>query len=192
MTPEQIITLFIRAAQVDRMLPDTSRPQKVKSLNLGYVAEEPDTEAQARPTASRNDVGLWNAAMETIALCDNVGQRRALWAWANSKAGGISLSRWAKKVEHILPATAKWRADQAVKVIHHRFCRKQDLHSVSVMNEAFSKEPEIEHKTRSIGVWRDEDAKPLRCAFDTDLAGLEWAEIQNAKRRERKARSKAA
>ncbi len=37
MTEEQIKELFIRAAEVDRKLPDTARPAALRAINHGYV-----------------------------------------------------------------------------------------------------------------------------------------------------------
>lgn len=207
MTSEQIIEIFIKAAETDRRLPSTGRPAALKAINHGYVHDTADMNgwsAEAKHAAnwswldpeklrlSRNEIGLWEAAMEMIKLCENEGQRRALWAWSIAKARGLSLAKWARNVEHIQPATAEWRAKAALRSIHNKMSSNRDLHMDLVMDCDLSQGPEISDKTNTVEAWRDEDARPLRCFFDTDIAGLEWAELQSAKRRERMARKRQA
>lgn len=186
MSPEQIIELFLKAAEADQKLPNTARPKALRSLDLGYVTEYADDQPR-REQLSRNDVGLWEAALETIKLCEDEGQRRALWAWARSKAGGMSLAKWARTVEHVHPETASRRAKACITRIHQKFCSNRHLHNQNDMNCVLPDTPEMYDKKPTIREWRDDDAKPLRCFFDTDIAGLEYAALQHAKRRERKA-----
>ncbi len=207
MTREQIIEIFIRAAEVDRKLPDTARPKALKAMSIGYVhttAEMNQWHAEDKHAAnwawldpaklknSTNDMGLWELSMELMKLVKVENQRRALWAWSVSKAGGMSLAKWSKTVEHVGPATAQHRAMAAITRIHQYLCSNVDLHNGNDMNEDLRQEPEMPHKSITVGAWRDEDAKPLACYFDTDIAGMEYAEIQNAKRRERDARRRQA
>lgn len=207
MTPETIAELFIKSAEVDRKLPDTARPAALKAMNFGYIHTFADINGwseeekkalnwawldpeKLRP--SKNDIGLYEAAMELIKLAPVENQRRALWAWAMSKAGGISLAKWCRTVENIKPATAEWRAKAAIRAIHHKMCGNHSLHNVNDIDQDLRQGPEISDKTDIIGVWRPEESKPLRCHFDTDIAGIDWAEMQHAKRRERDARRRKA
>jgi hypothetical protein len=66
------------------------------------------------------------------------------------------------------------------------------MHNQNDIDQVLPCEPEIGHKTSNIEVWRPEESKPLACHFDTDIAGLDWAELQKAKRREREARRRQA
>ncbi|NLS06263.1 hypothetical protein HGP14_23335 [Rhizobium sp. P32RR-XVIII] len=56
-------------------------------------------------------------------------------------------------------------------------------------------DPEISDKDVIIAEgathWRDAEAKPMACDFDTTLERFDWAEAQNA-RRQREARRKQA
>jgi hypothetical protein len=203
MTIEEIAEIMVQAAEVDRRLPDTARPARLKAMAIPYLHDQKDQNgwgseryqeeradffAALSTRLTKNQIGIWEVSMELIKLCQNESQRRALWAWGMAKAGGMSLAKWARNIEHIQPATAEWRAKQAMRSIHQKLSGKDDLHMVSVMNDDLSQGPEISDKTPTVEAWRDEDARPLRCYFDTDIAGLEYAELQNARRRERKAR----
>lgn len=207
MTYDQIAELFIKAAETDRKLPDTARPKQLKAMSLGYVHTVADMNgwsAEDKHAAnwswlnpeklrnSRNDIGLWECAMELIKLVSRPENRRALWSWASAKAGGMSLAKWSRSVEHIHPETASRRAKAAISEIHHKLERTVDLHNGNRSFEVLPDEPKISDKKSNIEVWRPDDAKPLRAHFDTDIAGLEWAAIQSAKRREREARRRKA
>lgn len=203
MTPEEIMTLFIKAAETDRKLPVRTGPKGDQAINIGYVHTVADMNgwsAQDKHAAnwawldpeklklSRNDLGLWEAAMEVIKLCGNEGQRRALWAWAKSKAGGESLAHWAKHTEHVLPATAEWRAKRAIRAIHQKLSSNSTLHIDFVMNEDLSQGHEISDKKPTITAWRDEETAALMpCYFDQQIAGISIKEIRSAKRRVRNA-----
>lgn len=213
MTEAEIAELFIKAAETDRKLPDTARPKQLKAMSLGYVHTVADMNgwsAEDKHAAnwswldpeklrnSRNDIGLWEVAMELIKLVRKAENRRALFAWAASKAGGMSLPRWCREIERqttgkgIHPETARRRSKAAITEIHQVLCSNSDLHNQNDMNAVLPGEPEISDKRSIIEVWRPEESKPLACHFDSDLAGLEWAELQNAKRREREARRRKA
>lgn len=207
MSPEQVAELFIKAAETDRKLPDTARPKQLKAMSLGYVHTTADMNgwsAEDKHAAnwswldpeklrnSRNDIGLWEAAMELIKLVRKPDNRRALWAWASAKAGGISLAKWSRTVEDIHPETASRRAKSAITEIHRKLSSKAEMHNENRSIDVLPFEPEMGDKTSNIEVWRPEESKPLALAFDTDIAGLEWAEMRNARRRERRARRQQA
>lgn len=204
MTIEEIAELFIQAVEVDRRLPQTAKPKALKAMSLPYVHDTADQNGwgteryleeraeffDARSTRlTKNQIGIWEAAMEAIKLCENESQRRSLWAWATAQAGGMSLSKWSKTVEHIHPATAEWRAKRAIRVIHQKICSKDDLHSVSVMNDDLSDTPEIGDKRPTIRAWRDDEISSQKpCYFDQQIAGISVRELELAKRRERDAK----
>lgn len=201
MTPEQIAELFVQAAETDRRLPDTARPARLKAMSLPYVHSDKDqagwgaeryqlerAEFFTSKGPTKNQVGLWEAAMEMIKLVAKPENRRSLWAWASAKAGGMPVKKWARTVEHVHPETVSRRAKASITEIHHKLCSNGDLHNQNDMNEVLPDTPEISDKTGTVRAWRDEDARPLACHFDKDIAGLEWAEMQSAKRRERDAK----
>lgn len=207
MTPEQIAELFIKAAETDRKLPDTGRPKQLKAMSLGYVHTVADMNgwsAEDKHAAnwswldpeklrnSRNDIGLWEAAMELIKLVRKPENRRALWAWASSKAGGMSIAKWSRTVENIHPETASRRAKSAIEEIHRKLSSKAEMHNENRSIDVLPFEPEMGDKSSTIRVWRPEESKPVACGFDAELSDFSWADLQNAKRRERDARRRKA
>lgn len=213
MTPEQIIEIFIKAAEVDRKLPDTARPKTLKAMNFGYVHDVADINGWASEDKealrwawldpeklrnSRNDMGLWYASMELIKLVRKAENRRALFAWAASKAGGMSLPRWCREIERqttgkgIHPETARRRAKSAISEIASAFASKPLLHKQNDDFEVLPDTPEISDKLGTLRVWRPDEAKPTACGFDEGLREIDWHDLQLAKRRERDARRRKA
>jgi len=207
MTEAEIIEIFIRACEVDRRLPNTARPARIKSMSLPFVHDQKDMNGwgaeryqeeradffDAKSTRlTRNDIGLYEVSMELIKLVRKPENRRALWAWASSKAGGMSIAKWAKTVEHVSSETVSRRAKASITEIHHKLECNGELHNQNDIDQVLPSTPEISDKTTTIRAWRDEDARPVALAFDTDIAGLDWAELQKAKRRERDARRRQA
>ncbi|MQY48207.1 hypothetical protein GAO09_19420 [Rhizobiales bacterium RZME27] len=206
MNEAQIAELFIRAAEADRKLPNTAKPAAMKAMNVGYVHDRADMNqwfeedkkaanwAWLDPKNLRNttnDMGIWAAAMEVIKLCPSETQRRALWAWARSEAGGKAFAKWCKSEEGISRQLGNYRKDTAILQIARAFDRKPLQHNENTDEADFTNHPEIEDKRSIIGVWRPEESKPV-CGFDGALQDFSWAEAQNARRREREARRKAA
>lgn len=206
MTEEQIIEIFIKAAEVDRKLPNNARPATLKAINHGYVHDTADMNgwfAEDKHDAnwawldpnklrnSRNDMGIWQAAMEMIKLAPNEMHRRALWAWARSEAGGQAFAKWCKTVEGISRQVGNYRKRTALLHIERAFSRKPLQHNENDPDRGFTKSPETGDKNPMIRVWRPDEAKPI-CGFDESLQDFSWAEAQNERRRQREARRKAA
>lgn len=203
MTPEQIIEIFIKAAEIDRRLPDTSRPAGLKAQNIGIVhsfeemAHWPSDELNAIRWAwldpkklelTKNDVGLWEVAMELIKLVPDEGKRRALWNWSRSKAGGTTFAKWCRK-EGIKVMTGNWRRKSAIDCIANAFVvRSATQHNGKAANANFTTGPQIDDKRSIIKVWRADDARPLACDFDRNLQTFDWAEQMNERRRKRDAK----
>jgi hypothetical protein len=207
MTEADIIEIFITAAEVDARLPQTAKPKALKAIDHGYFHTAEDVRGwggerfeqeradffDAKSTRlTRNDIGLYEVSMELIKLVRKPENRRALWAWASSKAGGMSIAKWAKTVEHVSSETVSRRAKASITEIHHKLECNGELHNQNDIDQVLPSTPEISDKTTTIRAWRDEDARPVALAFDTDIAGLDWAELQKAKRRERDARRRQA
>ena len=206
MTEEQIKELFIRAAEVDRKLPDTARPAALRAINHGYVHDTADMNgwfAEDKHDAnwawldpnklrnSRNDMGIWQAAMEIIKLVPNEQHRRALWAWARSEAGGQAFAKWCKTVEGISRQVGNYRKNAALLQIARAFDRKPLQHNDLPDDDPFTSDHEIGDKNINIRVWCPEESKPV-CGFDEDLRDFSWAEAQNERRRQREAKRKQA
>ncbi|MBB3411228.1 hypothetical protein FHT87_005181 [Rhizobium sp. BK316] len=200
MNEGQIIELFVKAAEVDRKLPDTARPIQLKAMNHGYIHSfadmnhwhEEDLHAAnwawldpKKLRATTNDVGLWEAAMEVIALIPDERKRRALWAWAASEAGRQPFAKWCKQVEGISRQLGDWRRRAAIECIVAAFRRKPLQHNDNAPDDGFTDDPEIGHKDTNIAVWRAPDARPMASDFDRELEEFSWAEAQNERRRQR-------
>ena len=203
MTEEQIAELFIRAAEVDRKLPDTARPARLSAMNLGYVHTFTEMngwfEDEKRAAnwawldphhlkATTGDVGLWEAAMEVMKLLSCEKKRRALWAWAKGEAGGQVFAKWCK-AEGISRQLGDWRKATAIQCIAAAFSRKVLQHNENDHEPDFTNQPEIGDKNTTIRVMRPDESKPTACNFDADLSDFSWAEAQNERRRQRQKRA---
>lgn len=207
MTPEQIAELFIQAAETERRLPQTAKPARLKAMALPYVHDQKDQNGwgaeryaderadffDAKSTRlTKNQVAVWELSLELVKIIRKPENRRALWAWASSKAGGMSVAKWSRTVENIHPETASRRAKAAITEIYRKLSSKADLHHKNRSIDVLPFEPEMGDKSTNIEVWRPAESRPLACFFDTDIAGMEYADIQNARRRERRARAAKA
>ena len=206
MTRETIAELFVRAAEVERKIPDNSRPAAMKAMNLGYVHDTADMNgwfaddkraanwAWLEPKNLRNttnDVGIWQASMELIKLVPCEKKRRALWAWARAEAGGKAFSKWCRGVEGISRQLGDWRRKAAVECIFSAFQGKGLQHNEKAEIEPLPNSPEIGDKSSIIRVWRPDESRPA-CSFDEDLRDFSWSEEQNARRRQREQRKREA
>ncbi|CDM57509.1 MULTISPECIES: hypothetical protein [Rhizobium] len=130
MTHDEIAELFIHAAEVDRRLPNTARPARLNAQALPYVHDHVDQagwagqryeeERQAFWDARSirlqvKDVTDWERANDLIVHVQRERDRRCLWSWAKSKAGGMSFSKWCRSVEHIHRNYGKECCDRAPK-----------------------------------------------------------------------------
>ncbi|MGR9413153.1 hypothetical protein [Rhizobium leguminosarum] len=201
MTTDEIQELFIRAAEVDRKMPNTARPARLKAMNMGYVHTFSEMngwdEAEKHAAnwawldpknllATKNDIGIWYAAMEVIKLVPSEKNRRSLWAWARTQAGVGTFSRWCSRVEGISRQLGDYRRNAAIECILAAFSRKPLQHNENVEDDDFTKEPETGDKRDTIRVFRSEEAKPSAFHFDSDLINcFDWAEKQNERRRQR-------
>ncbi|MCB5205023.1 hypothetical protein LH464_21385 [Neorhizobium sp. T786] len=207
MTEDQIIEIFVKAAQVDRKLPDTARPASLKAINHGYVHDTADINGWDEATKNAewrwkwlnpdnlrnttNDIGIWEAAMEIIKLIPDPAKRRALWAWAKSEGGGKSFAKWCKNEEGISRQLGDWRRKSAIACVVATFQGKPLQHNEYEQSDDLPNQPENEHIKPMIEVWRADDAKPI-CGFDEDLRDFSWADAQNARRRQREAKRREA
>lgn len=205
MKEEQIIEIFVRAAEVERKLPGSGRPGTDKAINYGYVHDTADINGwfsedkealrwawldAKNLRATTNDVGLWEAAMEMMKLVRNPTQRRALWAWAKAEAGGQAFAKWCRS-EGISRQLGDWRKSAGIACIERAFDRKALQHNEKSDEPDFTNQAETGDKKPIITVWRPDGSKPV-CGFDEDLRDFSWAEAQNARRRAREAKRREA
>lgn len=211
MTSEEVIEIFLQAAEVNRKLPDTGRPAKLKGMNHGYIHDTADVNGWSsedkhamnwkwlEPENLRlttNDVGIWQAAMEIMKLCPHEEKRRALWAWSDGKVGGRSFASWCCNVEGISKQLGNLRRKAAISQIVAAFARKPLQHIENGGINGFTDEGEIGDKTSMVGdrrvtAWMADGAKPV-LSFDEDLQDFSWASAMNARRREREAKRRKA
>lgn len=122
-------------------------------------------------------------------------ERLCLVSWARCMAMGTFFKDWCKK-EGIHPETGRRRKERAILRILLTFGRKPLQHNENDINALLPDTPDSGDKCINIGeegqtVWRDLDAKPV-ASFDEGLQDFSWADMQNARRKEREARRKAA
>lgn len=206
MTQAEIAELFIRAAEVDRRLPDTARPARLKSLSLPIVhtrseMNEWGTErleewrAEFWEERSRqlqaSAVSEWEQAMDLIARVPDESQRRCLWHWAIAKAGGLPFAIWCRRVEHIHEMTGTRRKDRAIAHIAHCTLRKGLQNNENVDFDVLPVGPDLGDIAANVAVerprsfWHADDA--FRPAFIPELRDMTWAEMKNERRRQREA-----
>lgn len=209
----EIIEIFTQAAKIDRKLPVSVGPAKLKAVNIGIVhtfaemSHWPEEELHAinwawldpeSLKASRNDIGIWELAMEIMKLVPNEKNRRALWAWARAQADEHAFAKWCRKEidpdteTAISPQLGNYRRSAAIESIRRAFASKALQHNENEPEPTFTNEAEKGDKQDIIAVWRAEDAVPMLCDFDRNLQRFDWASIQNERRRQREHRKQKA
>ncbi|MGV1913842.1 hypothetical protein [Agrobacterium vitis] len=204
MNREEIIKIFVKAAEVDRKLPNTARPAGLKAMNHGYVHDTADMNGwssedkhaanwawldPAKLRNTTNDMGIWQVSMELMKLVRSEQKRRALWAWARSEAGGQAFAKWCREVEGVSRQVGNYRQKTAILHITRIFDSKALQDNDFFETEPLTNHPEIEDKRSNIGVWRPEGSKPV-CGFDEELRDFSWAAAQNERRRQRETNRK--
>lgn len=210
MTREEIIELFISAADVDRRLPDTARPAKLKAQALPYVHDQADQNGwgaerygeeresfwDSRSTRLKtDDIGIWERANEIIKRATDESSRRCLWRWAKSKIGGRPFSEWCR-AEGIHPETGRRRKDRAIVEIELSFNRNALQNNENASNSQLLVGTEISDKhviisdpTHSL-TWQSDDAfSPVAVP---ELRDFTWSDKRNEMRRQREARKREA
>jgi hypothetical protein len=210
----EIAERFIRAAEIERAIPDHVGPAQPRSLQLPYVHDWIDKLGwgSKRLEEERKEfwerLGLMPSAHEISELeilrawllsVTDAAERRALLAWARAKAGGMKFKRWCFKVEHIHPETGRRRKDRALARIQAQLDGRTIQHDEMREIRVLPKEPEIGDipdrigpeagERREANCWAAEDA--LVRTFIPDIADFSWAAKRNERRRQREARRRA-
>lgn len=210
MTQEEIIELFIRAAETDRRLPDTARPARLKAQSLPYHHDKADMNGwgserleeeraafwEERSTRLKtSEVSAWERANELVALVPNESERRCLWHWAIGKAGGRPFKRWCRD-EGIHVETGRRRKDRAISYIALAHVRNPLQNNEIALQSMLRVGPEIDHISVNIDepshtlTWQDDDA--FSPAAVPELRDFSWAEKRNEMRRQREQRKREA
>lgn len=209
MTHEEIIELFIGAAEIDRRLPNTARPAVLKAQALPYFHDQEDIRGwggeryeeqrlafwEARSLrVSAGEVTMWEHANALIVHVPNERHRRCLWAWAKSKAGGISFTKWCRMEEHIHRNYGMECKAKAIDAISEYFVRNVSINVISPRNSTLRFTPEID----DIPVNIEEPRKFAWMApgafvsqINAEAQDFSWADAQNDRRRQREARKRA-
>ncbi|QQM29311.1 hypothetical protein JET14_13355 [Martelella lutilitoris] len=209
MTRDDIHALFITAAEVDRRLPDTARPARLKAQSLetvhtredmnGWGTERLSEERKAFWEGLRDRIGAeqmtaYEKALEMIAICPEESHRRALWAWARAKAGGKPFARWCRS-EGISRTAGCNRKDRAVAFLAAQVGGSAAYPTQVDGFDGFTDAPEINDIEPTIATgmraWNDGD---LPREPQPEARSFSWAEKQNKMRRaraEKRAREQA-
>lgn len=150
MSPAEIAETFIRAAEIERLMPNTGeKPRQFGGYALPWIrtfedklnwrkeigdslhrGDDPLSEERQAFTDGRSakvtaeDVSLWERCIRwTTELLDDPRERRSLWAWAFAKAGGKPFAKWCRRIEHIHEETGRRRKDRAVMRISAQLAR---------------------------------------------------------------------
>jgi hypothetical protein len=209
MTREEIIDLFIRAAETDRRLPDTARPARLKAQALPFVHDHLDMvgwggeryqEERAAFWDNRStrlktsDINDWELANDLVVVIASESERRCLWHWAIGKAGGKPFKRWCR-VEGIHVETGRRRKDRAIAQIALSFIRNTLQNNDNSQSDQLRVGPEIGDKHVNITddaqtfTWRDDDAFSPKGI--PELRDFSWADKRNERRRQRESKKAA-
>lgn len=162
----------------------------------GWGSERLAAERQAFWNSINNSPRPWEVSeaeetMGWLSYVDNEEERLGLTAWARCMAQGGIFKDWCKR-SGFHPETGRRRKERAILRILLAFSRKPLQHNEINVCALLPDTPEIGDKHVNIAEasthWRDHDAKPkMVCDFDQKLMQFDWAEKQNARRRERDA-----
>lgn len=208
---EELTELFIHAAEVDRRLPVKVGPQSDKSMSLPFVHDRADKNGWGSDRleeerqefferiarwVSADDVSSWERALDLMLMVPDDSQRRCLWHWSIAKAGGWPFAKWCRKREDIHEETGRRRKDRALFCILTRInCVNGDFTHENDAIDLLPVGAEISDKQSIIGAvtaWIAPGYRPEFCDIDRDLERYDWAEEQNARRRERDRKRRAA
>jgi len=204
---------FIRAAEIERAIPEHVGPQGPRSVDLGYVHDWVDKIGwgSKRLEEERKDfwdrLGLMPSARELSELeilrawllaVKKPEERRALLAWARSKVGGMKFKKWCFKVEKIHPETGRHRKDRAIARIFAHLSRGDVQNYDNDDFEVLRSEAEIEHISANIPEDAVERKSPTSWMADgafaptlvPEMQDFSWAEKRNELRRQREARKR--
>lgn len=219
----EIAEAFIRAAEIDRNTHEHVGPSPLRAQQLPYVhtfadkagwrreigdklrpGEDPLSEERKafwerlgmRPTAE--ELSRLEAIYDWLASTDDDGERRALLAWARSKAGGKSFRRWCFTVEGIHPETGRRRKDRALDKIRRYLSGRtmqhdgngeiRVLHAGTEIVDVSDTLAEDAGKRDTLNSWSAEDAfAPFMTGVPLDFS---WPERRNERRRQAEARKR--
>lgn len=215
MTELEIAERLILAAETERKLPRTGeRPKGYGGYVLQFVhtfadkagwrrepgdkllrGDDPLSDERAsfwegrttRPTAS--EMSAWEECLRwTAELLDDARHRRALWAWAFSKVGGRSFTKWCK-AEGIHRNTGMARKNEACTRISAQLVRSAVQNSDNGQIRTLQEPRQISDVAGRIGnAWRPE---AYWLSSTSNASEFQWSEARNKANRQRYAKRKA-
>lgn len=209
MTGRDIGERFIRAVQIMEGLysigphqgrsawPDSPYTQADKN---GWGSERLADERKAFWNTLNRSPRPWEVtqAEETLGWLSMVScerERTCLTSWARCMATKRYFKDWCRQ-QGIHPETGRRRKERAIlRILLGLDCRTLQHNKIDV-SDLLPDTPETGHKSVNMDEgarkWMAPEAKPLRCYFDTDLEGFDWAAKRNELRRQREERRKKA
>lgn len=204
-TGREIGERFIRAVQIMEGLYSIG-PSRGGSAWIAIPYTQADKNGWGSERLAGERMAFWNSinnapkpwevseAEETLGWLSYVGdehERQALSSWARCMALGRIFKDWCK-ADGIHPETGRRRKERAILRIMLYLDRKSSQHNEIDICALLPDAPEISDKYANIAEdgpthWQTEDAKPLACNFDRTLQRFDWADKQNARRRQRDA-----
>jgi hypothetical protein len=166
----------------------------------GWGSERLAAERQAFWNSINNAPKPWeiSQAEETLGWLSFVtkeDERVCLTSWARCMATDSIFKQWCKRAD-IHPETGRRRKERAILRILLALDRKALQNNDIDVSDLLPDTPEIGDKHVNIAedatYWRRDDARPSACDFDRTLERFDWAEAQNAKRRQREAKRRHA
>ncbi len=140
-----------------------------------------------RPSSA--DMSAWEECLRwTAELLDDARHRRALWAWAFSKVGGRSFTKWCK-AEGIHRNTGMARKNEACTRISAQLVRSAVQNSDNGQIRTLQEPHQISDVAGRIGnAWRPE---AYWLSSTSNASEFEWSEARNKANRQRYAKRKA-
>ncbi|GLQ36732.1 hypothetical protein GCM10007908_03520 [Rhizobium albus] len=212
MNAGEIAERMIEAAAIEYRLPDqgtgggsawVAYTHTIADMNgwgeKRYQEEREQFWNRVKAQVTAPEVSRWEECRRwIIELVERPEERRALWAWAEAKAGGKAFKRWCLNSENVHPITGTRRKDRAIAQIVRHFTGRGFLNSETVQTCVLPETPENDYLPDNIATLRTErngvQAWADDLAFQPFIASVEhdfsWAEKRNELRRQRAARLK--
>lgn len=205
-TGREIAERFIRAVEIAEGWYSVG-PAKEKAAWVEYTYTQADKNGWGTERLAEERKAFWNnlnkaprpwevsQAEETLSwlrFATNEAERTCLMAWARCMASKEYFKDWCAK-SGIHSETGRRRKERAILRILLAIDCKVLLHNEIDVEGLLPDTPDLGHIDVNIGEgathWIADTGRPNVCHFDSALGRFDWAEKQNARRREKYARS---
>lgn len=208
MTGREIGERFIRAVQIAERLYHVGHGSGGRAAWPLYNYTQADKNGWGTERLAAERMAFWNSvdgapkrweisqAEETqtwLRFVEDEDERMALVSWARCMAGGEFFQDWCKS-QGMSREKGRRRKERAILRILLAFDCGASQHSEIDVIALLQDPPETGDKNVIIGEgaanWIADDGRPMACDFDSDLGNFDWAEKQNARRRQREAKKR--